>query len=186
MQTAVAHGFSAVALEYDDFQNESRWPAFRDACRAAGVKAGSWVTQGGNLRISPVDADFYVAEIEGDKDYWGVMDSIAHIDPFKPRAIITTFDGLLVLKADGSLDGEASRARCKPLNDAGFDVQTEFYLSGLEPDAQPVGLEFVARTHCGFTTSVSPVFGYFGGYGPADYAKWADTPGWGVWLAEFL
>lgn len=149
------------------------------------MSPGAWVTQGQNLPSIPIDADFVIAEVEGESDYQGVMASLPSLDR-RPKALVTTFDGLLAFNADGSVNGPASRARCKPLNDAGFDIQTEFYLSSLQGDATPGHLEFVARTHCGFTGNVAPVFGIYGGYSLDDYAKFANTVGWGVWLAEFL
>ena len=153
---------------------------------AANVLPGVWHTDPWSLPYAPADASFVVGEIESSDDYDGVVFALPHLDPAVPAGIITNFNGLLVNNADGSLNQAATRERCAPLVEAGLDVQTEFYLSGLQPGSTPASLEFVARTHCGFTSQVAPVFGVFEGYGLSNYESFMSTRGWGVYLAEYL
>lgn len=178
------HGFGAVALEFDDYSNATRTQAFEYAMRDKGLLAGYWHTDSWSLPYSSPSSDFIIAEIEDHRDYDGVIFSIPHLEPDTPRAVITTFWGLNVYRPDGSIDTAATRERCKPLLDAGFSCQTELYLSQ-SPNHTAEGLEFHARTHCGFT-QVAPVFGLYGGKTLADYAQWTDIPGWGIYLAEYL
>ena len=46
---------------------------FVSPVRRQGLKAGVWFTDGGNISLTPPDADFAIAELEGPGDYDGIM-----------------------------------------------------------------------------------------------------------------
>jgi hypothetical protein len=180
-------GFSAVALEYDDFNNHTRWDNFRSVLHDEGMLAGTWVTDGSNLRHTPANQDFVIAEIEGPGDYHGVYTTIIeNAVPKCPRAIISNFWGIIVKREDGTTHIQASAAKAKPLIDAGFYLHTEAYI-GESPTLTPENLEFIAVSQLGWDRNkVHPCFGVYGNVTLADYQAWTDMPGWSIYLAEYL
>lgn len=182
---AKAAGYAWLALEYDDFGNATVWPTFRQECHAAGLRAGTWVTRGENLIYSPADADFWIAEDEGESDRLGILASLPSLDPAKPKAIIG--NGWLKLNADGMGDRDGTIAQMKPIVDAGFYFLGELY--HYTDAGQPTGLDwpnvvFNAVANLGFPEHVvQPVFGAFGG--PYDYDPLKEgNPGWSDWPIE--
>lgn len=167
-----------MALEYDDFGNWTRWASFVDAMRERDIVPGAWVTEGGKLSDIPSSADFLIAEIEGAGDFNGVVADIPLLD-YRPRAIVTTYDGLLVKQADGTTDKDATEARCKPLVDAGFYLQYEAYFMS-QPDNTDAD-------HCGFPGErVVPVIGVGFNGKSLDQQQALQVPGFGLYLAEYL
>ena len=131
-----ARATSWAALEFDDYGNDQIWGPFRLSCHAAGLKAGVWMTEGANIRLTPADADFAIAEVEGPGDYEGVVNAISDGKiPTCPKAICTNFNLPL---ADAS--GPNPQA-AKPLIDAGFACLTEAYI-GDNPSATPTNMDF--------------------------------------------
>lgn len=172
-QKARARGYRAAAMEGDDFGNLGRWPAFRDACFAHGMKAGVWFTDGGNIIQTPVDADFVIAEHEGPGDYDGIVMAIDTGDlPDCPRAVLSNFS-----KPLGDEQGYYPDA-AKPLIDAGFWLLTECY-TGDNPNLTKERLEFTGTVQLGWP-SAQPVYGIYNAPLPAD-----AEGGYGVYLAEY-
>lgn len=184
---AVSLNFRAVALEYDDFGNNGRWETFASEMRAAGVSPGTWFTVAGNIIQTPLDADFTIAEVEGDYDYWGLRAAIeTGVIPKIPRAVCTNFGGIIQKNDDGSTDVPASAARAKPLIDDGWYCHTEVYRVD-NPQVTPESMEFIAHNQLGWPSErIYPVFGVWGQKTLADYLEWEDIPGWSVYLAEYL
>ena len=147
--------------------------------RGAGIMPGVWFTDGWMLPFAPPDADFVVAEIESGDDYQGVVDSLHQLNPGQRHAIITTFVGLHVYLPGGQLDVEATKARCKPLIDAGFFCQYEAYEYTV-PDN-------TAADHCGWPGDmVAPVLGVGFNGKSLDSQGALQVPGYGLYLAEYL
>ena len=147
--------------------------------RSAGVSPGVWFTDGWMLPFAPPSADFVVAEIEGAADYQGVLDSLHQLNDGQQHAVITTFDGLIVKDANGVTDAVATKARCKPLIDAGFYCQYEAYL-----DTAP---DFSNADHCGWPAdTVAPVLGIGFNGKTLEEQKALQIPGYGIYLAEYL
>lgn len=140
--------------------------------------AGIWVTEGANIRLTPSDAEFAIAEVEGPGDYDGVVNAITDGQiPTCPKAIVTNFNIPLV---DAS--GPNPQA-CKPLIDAGFHCLTESYL-GDNPQATPPNLDFLGR-NCGWK-STSPVFGVYNAPINSYSPYMSAFPGWSSYLAEYI
>lgn len=140
--------------------------------------AGVWMTEGANIRLTPGDAEFAIAEMEGPGDYDGVIAAInAGTIPTCPKAIVTNFNVPLV---DAS--GPNPQA-CKPLIDAGFECLTEAYM-GDNPSATPPAMDFTGR-QCGWTTT-SPVFGVYNEPLTTYSPYMAAFPGWSAYLAEYI
>lgn len=160
-------GYDALALEYDDYGNVARWPAFRDACTAWNMASGVWVTEGAMIANVPADADFAIAELEGPGDYDGIL---AAPTPAMPHAVITNFNTI-------------TAERAAPLIERGYACMTEAYI-GDNPLATPPGLDNDARWR-GWDYSV-PCFGIYNA-ALEDFAAWFDWPyGWAIYLAEYL
>lgn len=177
-QLALDHGFYAVALEYDDFGNAGRWADFRDRLREKGVLPGVWFTDGWMTPFCPPDAGFLVVEVESDSDCDGLVDSLHLLDSM-PKAVITNFGGLLVKKADGTTDKEATKARCAPIVNAGFHCQYEAYFMS-EPDNTDAAW-------CGWPGDmVAPVLGVGFNGKTLEQQKALQTNGYGLYLAEYL
>jgi hypothetical protein len=172
----------ALQFDYRDQQGNTtagKWPEFEKAMRAAGVSPGVWFTDGWMLPFAPPAADFVVAEIEGSNDFDGVVGSLHQLNPEQQHAVVTTFDGLRVLLPDGTVDVPATKARCKPLIDAGFYCQYEAYFYN-QPDNTDA-------THCGWAPEmVAPVLGVGFNGRTLEEQKALQVPGWGVYLAEYL
>jgi len=185
---AAALGFTWLALEYDDYDNANRWPAFRDACRASGIKPGVWFTNGQNVWQTPPDVGFLVVEVEGEGDRLGVEANLPHL-PFRyPKAVISNFGGFIVKDAQGVTDIPASMEKARKIREAGWTMIVEVYLR--DDNGNPTGktwesMEGIARQQLGFT-SVQPAFGLFGGVHLPDYAQWTNVPGWSAYLLEHL
>lgn len=181
---ALRYGFRAVAMQFDFRDDQGRtaapvWPAFESAMRGAGIMPGVWFTDGWMLPFAPPSADFVVAEIEGPNDYDGVVDSIHQLNPGQKHAVITNFGGLLVQLPEGEVDVQASKARCKPLVDAGFFCQYEAY-EYTQPDNS-------SAEHCGWPgTMVAPVLGVGFNGRSLDSQGVLQVPGYGLYLAEYL
>ena len=136
------------------------------------------MTEGTNIRLTPADAEFAIAEMEGPGDYEGVASAISDGKiPACPKAIVTNFNIPLV---DAS--GPNPQA-CKPLIDAGFECLTEAYM-GDNPNATPPNLDFMGR-NCGWETT-SPVFGLYNAP-MTTYDQYKSAfPGWSSYLAEYI
>ncbi len=168
-------GFSAVALEFDDFGNAGRWQAYLEGVRGEGVLAGAWVTSPWNLPFAV--ADFYVSEVETDDDYEGLIWALDHRDTDAPHAVVTNYNGLRVKRADGTTDVDATRERCAPLVEAGFYCQYEAYFYS-QPDNTDA-------EHCGFPGErVAPVIGVKFNGKTLDQQTALQVPGFGVYLIE--
>jgi hypothetical protein len=172
-EAAAAKGYEWAALEIDDEDtgdhNLLLWPQFEFECVQHGLLAGTWTTEGGNIDMTPVDASFAIAELEGPGDYDGIMFAIENQRlPSCSLAVITNFNIPLT-----DTSGVPRPEKAKPLIDAGFSCLTECYL-GDNPNATPDEMDFKAR-QCGWPTS-QPVFGVYN-KPPAAYAEWADWPG---------
>lgn len=170
-------GFTAVALEYDDFNNASRWEAFEHAMVTFGIKPGAWYTNPHNLTTVPAGAQFLAAEVEDASDYDGALSWIGRVHV--PMALVTTYVGLLVKNEDGTTDKDATKARCKPLVDAGFFCQYEAYFYS-QPDNTDASF-------CGFPgEKTAPVLGVGFNGRRLDEQKALQVPGYGIYLAEYL
>jgi hypothetical protein len=146
---------------------------------AEGIEPGVWFTDSHLLALCPPSASFVIGEVEGASDYEGVVANIPHLDEGMPRAIVTTYDGLLVKKPNGETDKAESQARCKPLVDAGFFVQYEAYFY-TEPDNTDAN-------HCGWPSHmVAPVIGVGFNGKSLEQQKALQVDGYGVYLAEYL
>jgi hypothetical protein len=171
-------GYKWAALEFDDYGNDQIWGPFRLSCQAAGIMAGVWMTEGAHINLTPSDAEFAIAEMEGPGDYEGVMQAIADGKvPTCPRAVVTNFN-LPLVDASGPNPQAA-----KPLIDAGFQCLTEAYI-GDNPNATPTNLDFMGRK-CGWA-STSPVFGVYNASLTAYTPYMAAFPGWSAYLAEYV
>jgi hypothetical protein len=143
-----------------------------------GIKAGVWMTEGANIRITPPDADFAIAELEGPGDYEGIVSAISGgAIPACPKAVVTNFNIPLV---DAS--GPNPQA-AKPLIQAGFACLTEAYI-GDNPNATPTNMDLMGRK-CGWETT-SPVFGVYNAPLTAYAPYMAAFPGWSSYLAEYV
>lgn len=170
-------GFRWAALELDDHNNAPRWHDFRLACHSQGILAGPWFTNGGNVALTPVDADFTIAELEGPQDYDGIISALPNV-PNIPRAIVTNFGSPL-----SDARGQYHPEKAKPLVDAGWRCLTECYISD-NSNATPDNQDYIARK-LGWPSS-QPVFGTYGSTSLDYYKPWFGWSGWSVYLAEYL
>lgn len=187
-RTAASLGYIWLALEYDDFGNDARWPEFRDACIRHHVVPGVWFTSGANIGKTPSDAGFTIGEVEGDNDHIGIEAYIPYLDPAMPKAIITNNAGLIVKRPDGVTDIPASQEKSRKLREAGFAYIAELYLR--TDNGQPTGktwesMQDIALNQLLFT-SAAPAFGLFGGAVLSDYERWFNVPGWSAYLLEHI
>lgn len=169
-QRASVEGYAWAALEIDDpnYNNLPRWPDFKWECESHGILPGVWVTEGGNIYMTPADAPFAIAEVEGPGDYEGVVNVINGVGagplPTCSLAVCTNFNTPLTTPAAAA-----------PLIDAGFSCLTEAYLNE-NLNATPDNLDLMAR-NLGWATS-QPVFGVYDATYPAPtYEQWHDWPG---------
>lgn len=171
-----------MALELDDYNNAGRWGPFQHACRNAvpqPLLRGPWFTEGGNIVNTPPDADFTIAELEGQGDYDGVINAINTGQlPSVPKAVVTNFNVPLT-----DSNGAPHPEYAAPLINAGFACLTESYINE-NPNATPDNMNLMAR-NLGWPKS-QPVFGIYpvGGVVPS-YAQWANWSGWSEYLAEY-
>jgi len=171
-QKAYAHGYRAAAMELDDFGNAARWPDFKAACFAHGIKAGCWFTDGGNIIFTPDDAEFAIAEHEGHGDYDGIISAIAFRDlPDCPLGLLTNF-GAPLGDANGYYPEKAD-----PLIRNGFSCLTECY-TGDNPNLTKDRLEFTATVKLGFP-SAQAVYGIY------NMPKPELVGAEGIYLAEY-
>ena len=178
---AKAAGYSWVCLELDDYDNAERWGPFRHACQSEGLKAGPWFTEGSNIVNTPADADFAIAELEGQGDYEGVVNAInANALPSCPKAVITNFNIPLT-----DSQGRPHPEYAAPLIAADFACLTEAYINE-NPNATPDNMHRMAQ-NLGWASS-QPVFGKYpvGGNPVPSYAAWAGWNGRSDYLAEYL
>lgn len=176
-QWCVEQGMEWSALEIDDlrFRPQQWWSAFRHEHAIRGVKAGCWVTEGGNIYRTPGDAEFVIAEIEGPGDCEGILNVIDGVGagplPSCPKAIITNFN--------------FAPAHAPRLIDAGFYCLTEAYLNEGTGGPTPDAMDRLARAF-GWTTSqaVAGVYPVAGVPLPS-YEQWADWP-LAYYLGEYL
>ena len=168
-------GYRWAALELDDYDNLERWGPFRAACHSAGLKAGPWYTDGGNVALTPTDADFTIAECESEGDRQGIL---AAPRPSVRHAIITNFTPM----TDGN--GVPQPEKAKPLIDLGYECLTESYI-GDSPGMNPDDMNFRATQQLGWARS-QPVLGIYNA--PlADYQQYVSRfPAYGIYLAEYL
>ena len=176
-----AAGYEWAVLELDDettgAYNRAHWPDFKAAFQGLDMKAGTWVTEGGNMGMTPPDADLAIAECEGPGDYTGILTAeAAGSVPKVPKAICTNFNVPLTTPA-----GAPDRAAAKPLIDAGYFCLTEAYM-GDNPAATPDNLNLMAQK-LGWPRS-QPVFGVYNAP-PSTYAPWAAWPG-ADYLGEYV
>lgn len=169
-QKAYAHGYRAAAMEWDDFGNAARWPDFRDACFAHGIKAGLWFTAGDSIYETPADAGFAIAEHEGQGDYDGILSAPVNL-PSCPKGVLTNFGAPL-----GTASGY-DREAAKPLIDAGFSCLTECY-TGDNANLTKERLEFTATVQLGFP-SAQAVYGIY------NMPKPELVGAEGIYLAEY-
>lgn len=173
---AKALGYRWAALELDDFDNVSRWGPFRHACQSAGLKAGPWYTEGGNVKDTPADADFTIAECESEGDRQGIL--AATVPAGMRKAIITNFTPM----TDGQ--GVPQPQNSAPLIAAGWECLTECYIgdsAGMNPD----NMNFRATIQLGWPMS-QPVFGIFN-EPLSTYLPYVPRfPSYGIYLAEYL
>lgn len=136
------------------------------------------MTEGANIRFTPADADFAIAELEGPGDYEGIVNAISDGQiPASPKAVCTNFN-LPLVDASGPNPQAA-----KPLIDAGFACLTEAYM-GDNPNATPNNLDLMGR-NLGWG-STSPVYGVYN-EPLANYEQYnAAYPGWSAYLAEYV
>jgi hypothetical protein len=175
-QKAKAMGFHWAALELDDYDNYERWGPFRVECHAAGLRAGPWYTEGGNVKNTPADADFTIAECESEGDRQGIL--AASVPAEMRKAIITNFTPM----TDGQ--GVPQPQLSKPLIDAGWECLTECYMG--EPNGQslnPDNMNFRACTQLGWPRS-QPVFGVYNTPLSTYQPYMGRFPAYGVYLAE--
>jgi hypothetical protein len=136
--------------------------------------AGVWFTEGGNIQLTPDDADFAIAEMEGPNDYNGIL---AAELPDVPVAIATNFGTPLT-----DAQGVPQPAAAAPLIEAGFVCLTECYL-GDNPNANPDRLDFRAK-QLGWEWS-QPIYGVYN-MPKSAYAPWLGWPGESDYLAEYV
>ena len=160
-----------------------RWGPFQHALRAVDLLPGAWFTDGQNIRLTPPDCGFSIAEVEGPGDYDGVKAVIdAGQVPKCPVAIVTNFN--TPLYTDGTPQGDAAaKAAAAPIINAGFSCLTEAYM-GDNPNATPPNLDHYGR-FLGWE-STSPVFGIYNAPLVTYSPYMAQFPGWSVYLAEYL
>lgn len=129
--------------------------------------------------MTPADAGFAIAELEGPGDYDGIISKIGQL-PACPKAIVTNFNTPLYI--DGSPGSEAAaRQHAAPLISAGFTCLTEAYI-GDNPNATPPNLDVYGR-NLGWSHT-QPVFGIYNA--PlTSYAPYMNFPGWSIYLAEY-
>ena len=175
-QFCADEGYEWAALEIDDknFRPQTWWPSFRDECHARGVLAGTWNTEGGNIYMTPGDADFCIAEIEGPGDCEGVLNVINGVGagplPSCPKAIVTNFN--------------FDPARAHKLIEAGFYCLTEAYTNE-NPRATPDSMDRISKAY-GWTVSQAVAGVYpVGGQPLPDYSQWEDWP-LAYYLGEYL
>lgn len=173
-------------MEWDDFGNDKVWPYFKYALLEEGLVPGVWFTNGGNIRLTPADAGFAIAEDEGVSDRQGIIDAIPYLDPAMPKAVVSNM--WVIKKNDGSgeTDIAASLASTRPLVEAGFSGISEVYIrndSGAPTGVTPDSLAYIARNHLGYKR-VQPVFGIFGGAKVPDYERWRISGAWSDYVVE--
>lgn len=175
-EKAKAMGYQWAALELDAYDNAARWGPFRLSCQAAGLKAGPWFTEGGNVSQTPTDADFTIAEVESEEDRQGVL--AATVPAGIRKAIITNFTPM----TDGQ--GVPQPEKAAPLIAAGWECLTEAYL-GDSPGMNPDDMNFRATQQLGWPRS-QPVFGIWN-YPLSGYQQYVERfPAFGIYLAEYL
>ena len=174
-------------MEYDDFNNASRWEYFAAGMAEANIAPGVWFTDAGRIKDTPANAAFTIAEVETELDYNGLVVAIDQGEvPDIPRAVCTNFGGIIVKRADGSTDVAASALRAKPLIDAGFVLHTEVYRVDND-NITPGSMEYIGHNQLGWPSEdIYPVFGVWGEKTLADYLDWTHIPGGSVYLAEYL
>lgn len=145
---------------------------------AVGSKAGPWWTEGAQIMNTPGDADFAIAELEGQGDYDGIINAInAGTLPTCRKAVVTNFNVPLT-----DANGVPQPQSAAPLIAAGFECLTEAYMNE-NPNATPNNLDLMAK-QLGWPRS-QPVFGVYSG--PISlYDPWRDWPGYSMYSAEYL
>lgn len=143
--------------------------------RSVGLNPGVWFTDGANISMTPQDAGFAIAELEGPGDYDGIISKIGQL-PACPKAVVTNFNTPLY---GGTAEARQAAA---PLISAGFTCLTEAYM-GDNPNATPPNLDSYGR-FLGWPTT-QPVFGVYNK--PLnEYTGYMNFPGWSAYLAEYL
>jgi hypothetical protein len=168
-QPGFPNGYEWVAVEFDDANtqdvNRTAFPDILAQARAVGKQAGPWFTDGGNVYLTPGDADFTIAEQEGPGDYQGIVycESNGLIPPVS-KGVCTNFSTIGYAEASFFVQHEWT---CLP----------EAYMNEV-PAATPSGVNNIARS-LGWPTS-QPVAGvYPTPIAPnprALYAPWSDWP----------
>lgn len=178
---------SWVAYQYGRIKAKEVSGALRDRGILPVVWAARPIT--GSIAIDAMEkhqAEAFIAEAETYTDWDEVATTFRNRYPNTPAAIATNFGGLIVKDPTGVTIIEASKARAKPLVDAGFHCLTEAYL----PDSaslSPERLEYIAHAQLGFPlATIQPIFGVYGGVSLADYSAWIHLPAWSVWTMESL
>lgn len=129
------------------------------------------------MALTPLDADFTIAEVESEQDRLGVLNASQSVPASIRRAIITDFTPFS--DAAGYYPEKAAA-----LIQDGWECLTEAYVN-VNPNATPENLHFIATQHLGWPSS-QPVFGTYGNMGLADYKPWFNWAGWSCYLSEYL
>lgn len=145
---------------------------------SVGSLAGPWFTEGAQIANTPADADFAIAELEGQGDYDGIINAIdAGSLPSCRKAVVTNFNTPLT-----DSQGVPQPQFAAPLIAAGFECLTEAYVNE-NSNATPDNMDLMAK-NLGWPRS-QPVFGIYSGP-PTLYDPWKSWPGYSLYSAEYL
>ena len=178
------NGYRWVAFEWNDYGNQARAQAMRDACANHGLVFTIWLTRPFNpqmARIACLDSQAQGLICEGEipgyvpeaVDWPAMISAVADLPIYK--AVCTNFAPFV------TIEGLPDRSKSQPLVDAGWACMTEAYL-GEAPNATPENLDWYARTHLGWSET-QPVLGIYGGKTFADYPTRDNYRNWSVWDA---
>jgi hypothetical protein len=159
----------------DDYGNNARWGAFRDACLNRSILPGVWFTDGWNIGATPIDAKFAIVEIESENDRQGLINHLGRL-PNCPVSIVTNFTPFT------DSQGVPLPEKAAPLIEAGITTWiTEAYL-GDNQNYTPERLDFTAKKLGAKRTQ--PLFGIHN-KPLSEYSQWFGWPGWSIYLAEY-
>lgn len=155
--------------------NRSIYADWSEKTRAAGLLAGGWVTQGGDVHMIPSSSDLAIAECEGPGDYQGIINVISGVGagplPTCPLGMVTNFSTL-------------TRDLVKPLLAANITCMPEAYMNE-NPNWTPDVMDRVAR-NLGWPTS-QPVAGVYPAHGdPVPIYPQATTWPLADYLLEYV
>lgn len=173
-----------MAFEWNDYGNEQRGQAMRDACVAHDLIFTIWLTRpfdAQSVRAACLQSQasglICEAEIPGyvpeAVDWPSVIQAVTDLPV--PKAVCTNFAAFVTEQ------GLPDPSKSQPLVDAGWACMTECYLSEA-PNATPENNDFYARAHLGWSAT-QPVLGLYGGKTFADYPTRDNYSNWSVWDA---